>query len=844
MRLLLLSATAFFLAVFACSAQKNTVVSGTVLEAGSDAVIPFANVQFNNGSAGTSTDHYGRFLLESPEIQREIRVSCLGFETQVVKVSAGQRNEITIRLKETQALLREVTVRPEKYKRKNPATDLIHEVFVHRNENRRDGLDYCRFDTHERLRMDVNGITEKFKNRWYFSPFQFAFDFCDTSEVNNKVALPFYLRERLLTTYYRKDPRSKKEHLHAERQTAIDDDYDVDKDGVSTYITNLYSDIDIYEPFITLLNKQFVGPLSPNATAFYRFYITDTVKTTDKNYARVFFSPINKNDLAFVGNLLVALDSTYAVQQVDMGVSKDINLNWVSEIRVRQDFAFQGSGKNRRLLLNNDVVLLDMKIWKNKEGRSLLAIKSNSYNNYVLDSPEPDSIYAGNVNLVKDTGKLERNSAYWSRMRHEQLTPAESDIKVMVDSVKGTAMYRALKGVGLVMSRGYQRLGWLEVGELGNLLRYNDLEGPRLQLSLRTADRHFRHMRVKTYAAYGMLDKDWKYGASATFAFKGARPSRFPSNQLRLSYDHDLYFPGLGTNVGQGLVNSLQRAGTNRLLWNEIFNIDYVREFKNRLSFSIYAQHKTVREAASLYAEPGQNADNDAVTSELGGWFRYAPNEKIFQGSQQRTNLQSKFPVFFFQYKMGVKGLLGGDYAYQRASLRMDKMLFLGMAGKARMSLEAGRVFGRVSYPFLEIHRANQGYFFDERGFNLMNYLEFVSDSYAMLHVNHNFGGIVLNRIPYLKKLRLREGVSFKALYGSVSAGNIPSEQNRLLKFPVDAAGKALTSPLGTLPYMEASAGIGNLFGFLRLDYIRRLSYLQHPGIQKWGIKIMFDVDF
>ncbi|MFZ4543549.1 MAG: DUF5686 family protein [Saprospiraceae bacterium] len=830
---------------FSVFAQKQTTVSGLVLDSRSKEVIPFANIQFNNGSAGTSTDHYGRFLIESVDAQKEIKVSCLGYETKFIKVKANQHNEISVELRAMEAILKEITVHPDKYKRKNPAVDLIHQVFLHKDENRKDALPFYQFDTHERLRMDLNGVTEKFKNRWYFNPFEFAFDFCDTNQINQKVALPFYLRERLLTTYYRKNPGSKKELLLGERQTAIEDDYDIDKDGVSTYITNLYTDIDIYEPIITLLNKQFVGPLSSNATTFYRFYITDTVKTAEKNYARVFFSPINKNDLAFIGNLMVVLDSTYAVQSVDMGISKDINLNWVSEIRIKQDFAFQGEGKERRLLLNSDLVLLDMKIWKNREGRSLLAMKSNSYRNYKINFPQPDSLYTGSMNLLRDTGAMERTPEFWLEKRHEQLNHAESEIKTMVDSVKGTTLFRAMKSLSMLMSRGYQRVGILEVGEIGNLLRYNDLEGARVQLSLRTADRHFKHMRFKAYGAYGLLDKEFKYGISTTIAFKGARPSRFPSNQIRFSYDHDLYFPGFASNAGQGLVNSLQRTGTNRLLWNDVYNIDYVKEYKNRFSYSVFARHRTVKEAADFFSEPQNNRnDNNAVTSELGIWIRYAPNERIFQGVQSRSNITSKFPVFLFQYKVAVKGLLGSDYAFQRASLRMDKTLFLGIMGRTKFAVEAGRVFGQVSYPLLEIHRTNQGYFFDNNGFNLMNYLEFVSDKYVMMHVNHNFGGIVLNRIPAVKKLRLREGVSFKAVYGGLDSQNIPSSTNQLLKFPVNDKMLPITRALGNVPYMEASAGISNIFGFLRIDYIWRLNYLSQPDIQKWGIKALFDFDF
>jgi hypothetical protein len=833
----------FFLFFF-CSktVSQNTVVNGSILDAENKTAIPYATVQFNFGSIGTFTDDYGRFLLESKKAMTEIKVSCMGYATQTVKIKPNQRNEITVLMKETNAELTEITVRPEKYKRKNPAADLVQEVFLHRDQNRKEGIPYYQNDNYEKMRFELNGITDKFKNKWYFKPFRFAFDFADTNKVNQKVALPIYFRERFSTSYFRRDPRVKKEKLWAERQTAFEDDYNVDKDGISTYLNSMYSEIDIYSPTILLLDKQFIGPLSTNATSFYRFYITDTVSIDSQRFASVYFSPINKNDLAFMGTMLVALDGSYAVRSVDMGVSKDINVNWVKEIKIRQHFAFQGDSSSRRLLLNQDELLFDFKVWKNKEGRSLLVNKRNFYNNYQLNQPQADSLYQGKLELLRDTGNIEKTPKYWLEHRIDSLTAKEAGIKTMIDSVRGMKLVKRLEKFSTVMSSGYFTMQAIQLGSLGSPFRYNDVEGFRPQLFVRTNDKYCKHFRIRGYTGYGFKDQKWKYGGSATLGLKGARPARFPVHQVKISYDHDLFFPGTSTSRENGLTNSAQSGITNRLFLQDIINLEYSKEFANNgISYTINALRKAISEQGDV---ADANPDNQAITTEIGAWIRYSPNEKIYQGSNNRRTIKSKFPTFLLQYKAGIKGLFGGEYAYQRASFRASKIFYLGVLGKTRTLAEVGKVFGTVSYPLLEIHRANQSYFFDEYGFSQMNYLEFVSDRYAMLHLNHDFGGILFNRIPLVKKYKLREGFTFKALYGGLAANNIPTPSNGLLAFPTDADKRPLTQGLGKMPYMEIGAGVGNIFGVLRLEYIWRLTYKELPNVQNTGVKIMFSADF
>jgi hypothetical protein len=836
--------------VQAISAQ--TVVFGVVQDVANQEVLPYVTIQSEGGKTGVRTDIDGNFYLQTDGAIQSIKVSYVGYETQVVKVLPNQRNELTINLVEKRATIQEVAIRPEKYQKKNPAVDLVEQVFLHKDQNRKEGLDYYQFEKHERLRFDINGVTDKFRNKWYFKRWRFAFDYCDTNLVSQKVELPFYFRERILETYYRNGKvegggRSsvRKDKLLAERQTAFDDGYDVDQDGISAFLNVMYQDVDIYEASITMLDKQFIGPLSGAATAFYRFYITDTVVIGNEKFADVFFAPKNKNDLAFMGNMLVALDSSYAVRRVEMGISKDINLNWVKDLRIEQDFEFQQAGNDRRLMLVSDRVILDLAIWKTADGRSLLASKTGTFRNFLLNQPLPDSLFEGKQTLLKDTGDVHlRSDTFWNSRRHAALTAVETGVGTMLDSVKATRMYKVLFGLGSVGATGFYRLGPIDIGEVADIYSFNELEGDRAQLTIRSNDRKLKKVRLKAYGAYGFEDLNLKGGGSATFALKDARPGRFPANQIKLSYTQDLFYPGALSRGSQSLLNSLQRGATNRLLLNKIYRTDYAREFKSGFSYSVHGQHRAVREAGLIDSTGALIPTTTAQSTEVGTWIRYAPNEKFYQARESRVAFNNKWPVFYLQYKASVKGLLGGEYSYQRASLRIDKIFYLGAVGRTHTSLEYARVFGQVSYPFLEIPRANQTYFFDDFSYSLMNYLEFVSDQNTSLRLNHDFQGVMLNRIPLIKKLHLREGVTFKAMYGSLSSRNIPDAQNGLIPFPKDENGATLTSPFGPMPYMEASVGVSNVFNAFRLDYVWRLTYRDTPGATLGGPRLSFGLSF
>jgi hypothetical protein len=852
----------FLFMVATLFAQSNkTTVHGVVRDSISGLALPYVTVAFEGKSGGVRSEINGKFYLETTKSSQNIRISSVGYQTVLYKINIGQHNELKINLVETNLKLLEISVRPTKYSKKdNPAVDLIEEVFKHKDQNRKEGLDYYSFEKYEKLQFSLNNITDAYRKKWFFRPFRFIFTNVDTNIVTQKVALPLYLRERLLTAYYRKDPNSIKARLHGERRVGFvddeqksDDDLGVDSDGVSDFLSSTFTDVDIYEPKIQLLGTEFVGPLSSIATTMYRFYIIDTIELDGKKYADLFFAPKNKADLAFMGNMLVALDSTYAVMKVEMGVPKEINLNFVADLHIEQTYEQVGEGKNQRLMLNYDAVTADLKILKKAKGRSMLTHKTNYYKNYKINEVLPDSIFASKTLITNDTGKIYRNKIWWDSLRYVPLTRSEKFINMMVDSIQRVPLFRFLEAFGKVASSGYQRIGWFDLGHVGFFITQNQVEGTRYRLGGRTNARLYKPLVLESFLAYGLRDQRWKYNGKVTFSLdKNKVPRRFPQHNISMSYLKDLQIPGLSVfQVSQGnLATALPTAELNRYLLNSIWEMEYQREYNNGFSFAMAALQKKFNAAGSLAFELSNLVSDDTLfanslnTSELGFYMRYAPNQKFYTGANTRRRINTKYPIISMTYKQGFKDIIGGEYNFQKLTLAAEKRFFVAPFGISDWTLTAGRLWGSVPYPLLEIHPANQSYINDVYAYNLMNYLEFVSDKFISLSIQHNFNGLIFNKIPIIKKFRWRETFSFKGLYGGLDAKNDPKFTNGIFKFPRDRNGVSFTNPLTKEPYIEISAGIGNIFQILRIDYVWRVTYLEVPGAQRGGFRFMLQGQF
>ena len=831
-------------------AQNITSVHGKVLDASTKEPLLYATVQFQESNVGTRTDLDGNFYLKTPNAVKQVKITYVGYKALILNIKPGEHNEITVLLQESSNDLDEVVIRPEKYRRKNnPAVSLIEKVFERKDQNRKEGLDYYTYEAYEKLELDINNISDRFRNRRAMRKFQFIFENVDTNKVTGKVALPVYLRERLLNVYYRKNPRSEKEYIAGEQQVGLEG-Y-LDNDGISEYLNSMYQNIDIYDAKIMLLTNQFVGPLSAIAPSMYEFYIVDTVTHENARYVDLFFVPRNRQNLAFMGNMLVALDSTYAVRKVQMGISKNINLNWVSDLHIEQEFDFFGTGKNRRLMLVKDEISMDFQVIKSEKGRSIWGHKSVSYKNYELNKPLPDSIFRTPLTSIRSEKAQQLPSSFWAERRHHPLSKTEAGIYRMVDSIQNVPAFRRTMNVVTLLFAGYKTFEWFDLGPVNTFYSFNPVEGFRLRAGGRTNPKLVKNLLLEGYLAYGFKDQKWKYYGGATYSFTKKTPQTFPINQITVCYQNETQIPGENLQFVQedNFLLSFKRGINNKMLYNNAFKVVYDRELAKGLSYSLSFNRVIKSPGGALLFDyesndGGTQFKEQIITSAAGFSIRYAPNEKFYQGKTYRIPIQNKYPIMNFGFQAATKGVLGSEYNYQTLTAEVFKMFYLAPLGYANCTLEAGRVFGAVPYPLLTIHRANQSFSYQLPAYNLMNFLEFASDKFISLNIQQHFGGFFFNKVPLLRRLKWREVASFKGLYGGLDDKNRPSEANGLLRFPVDEQGRTLTNTLERKPYIEASVGVENIFKIFRIDYVRRMTYTNLPNVSKWGIRARFKIDF
>ncbi len=842
-------------------AQSKVLIRGRVTDAKTSEPILFGNVQLitapSQRPVGVQTDLDGAYVLTVPVDSGAARsvtlkYSYVGYtaETRTVVLDPNQKVLVlNVRLKSDAKSLAEVTVRGrrERYRnRDNPAVTLIERVIQNKSKNRQESFRFYQYNKYEKIEFDLSNISEKFRNRRVLKKFDFIFNHLDTSEVTGRVNLPIYLKESVGNVYYRKDPERKKEVIDGEKLTSLGG-Y-VDNNGIKLYIETLFQEVNIYDSNIMLLAQQFMGPTNPLAPQFYKYVIVDTTDYKGIKVVNLGFSPRNKTDLLFQGTLAVALDSSYAIRRVEMGFAQDINVNFVTDLRIAQEYDFHG---NDGLVLTIDKLAIEFNLLKKENGMGLFGQRSVSYKDYVLNQPIPDAVLAGPTSNIRLEAPA-RPDSFWVAARHQPLSLKENGIYTMIDSVKRVPLFQKTVNTALFLLEGFKQFGPFELGPVNTFYSFNPVEGFRARVGGRTTNALSERFAVETYAAYGFKDLRWKYFAAGTLSLTDHNIYTYPIKHLRLSYQNEIKIPGQELQFVQedNFLLSFKRGANNRYTYNRVLQLDYLNESRTGLSLNLNLKRINQAPAGVLTFDRFTTEGNlevvpDITSTELTAGLRYAPHEQFYQGKNYRVPIVNKYPIFQIRYTAGVKNLLDGQYNFHRLMGYVNKRFFVTPIGFTDVTAEGGVTLGQVPYPLLTIHRANQTYAYQPEAFNMMNFMEFISDHYGSVFVDHHFNGAILNKIPLLKKLKFREIITFKALVGGVRPENRPGADNGLTRFPVNPDSTPISYVLGREPYMEASVGLGNIFKILRLDFVKRLTYLDHPGAPTgFGLRFRVKVEF
>lgn len=619
------SRAAFFLVFLILSRlpdyAQGTVIKGEVKDAKTKAALPFVTVAIPGSSQGVNTDNNGRYSITITGTYTQIKASFVGYNSVIKNIIPGREQTIDFALTADNTLLNEVVVRSGKKKKytnkDNPAVELIRTVIAHKKSNRLESYDYSEYKQYEKMVISLSDLSDNFKNKRIFKNYQFLFQQQDSTAMGGKNLLPLYMDEKLSENYYRKNPYTRKQIITADKQVKYDENF-VDNAGLNTYFNRMYQDIDIYDNNVTMLSNQILSPIADNAPTFYKFFITDTIKDQTPQLIELSFTPRSQTDLLFEGRIYITMDGNYAVENAVLTVNKHINLNFVRQMQAFLGFEKNPDGKYH---LSSSDLKIDFGLNKNKGG-GIYGEREVTVKDFVIDRPRSKTTYEGPA-IATAPNADEKNDDFWQSNRLDTLTKAQADIYKNVDSLQTIPSFKRTMDLVTLLLAGYKNFGWFEMGPTNSFYSFNPVEGFRLRLGGRTTPTLSKRYYFETYGAYGFKDDKFKYFLSGTYSLNDKSIYKFPQEYLRASFQRDTKIPGQELQFVQedNFLLSFKRGDNDMWLYNDIFRLDYVREFESHFSYKFEYKNWDQNPAGALYfgdfLNGKPNTVNDIRTSEL-----------------------------------------------------------------------------------------------------------------------------------------------------------------------------------------------------------------------------------
>ena len=795
-----------FNAVFA----QKTKISGVVYDASNSDPLPFVSVAFKNSTIGVSTDIEGRFTIEAIEYFDSLVISYLGYKKQTIAVKKIAYQEFKIKLEPDLLQLNEVLI----LSGENPAITILKSIIKNKNSNDRDKYQAFEYEVYNKIEFDLNNLPDQYPDRRMLKKMDFIFDYVDSSKTGEKPSLPIFISETLSDFFVRRNPKNKKEVIKASKISGIEDN------NVSLLLGDMYQNINIYDNNLLVFGKNFVSPVSDNGQFYYKYYLTDSMDIEGHKCFQIQFKPKRSNELTFEGVMWIA-DTSFAMSRFDMRISENANINYVRNLHVIQEFTDTAQGF---WILQKDRLLIDFAFSDKKVG--FYGRKTSSYKNIIVNQPKTEEFFKRFDNIQIDESAIKKDDAFWAIARHDTLSKSESNAYKLVDSVQNMKLYKSWVDLVQIFVTGYKTIGPIDYGPYFTLFSKNAIEGVRLRVGGRTSDAFSKYQEWSAYTAYGFLDKTWKY----KIGYK-AFVSKIPRQIFYIDYKKDVEVLGQSSNAFRQdniLATLFRRNPLTKLTMVKQASIGYEYEPFDGLNFKAFIVNREMLPLGTTEYKRFNDAGNivqiqNITTTELRLITRFAYDEKYLKGSFSRVSLGTKYPVITLNYSKGIKALLGGDYNYHKIAINVSDRFRLNPFGYTDYIIEAGKIFGTVPFPLLELHGGNETLIFDMYAFNMMNYFEFASDKYFTAQFFHHFDGFFFNKFPLLKKLKWREVLTFKTLYGATNAEN---KSQMILPSTLSSFGK--------LPYSEIGAGVENIFKIFRIDFLWRLTYSNQDYINNY----------
>ena len=823
-----------FLFIAQCSVSQ-TKVGGIVLDEAGEPV-SFANVLFKDSSEGTITNDNGRFYMESDNTYSTLLVSFIGYETKEINLTAKVTYDMNIVLSESSEQLDEVVVYFGKTdKKNNPAIDILKKIWAKKRKNGVHMFKQYQYDKYEKVEFDLNTIDSALMKSRVFKGLEFVFNDLDTSRITGKTYLPIFLNETFSKVYGNNETAVVKEDVLGSKNSGFSNNQ-----AIIAFIADLYSDYDIYDNYLKFFDKSFTSPLSRTGVDTYNYVLADSAFIDNKWCYNIIFYPRRKNELTFKGDFWVN-DSTFAVKNINLTVTKSANINWVKEIYIEQEFDVVNDSV---FLLTRDYMLSDFSFNKKENSRGVYGKRTTVYGDYKFDQPKPNEFYRAKTDPF-DPLVLNKEDEFWEANRLESLNDDEKGIYKLLDTLKTVPKFKSYYNLVSILGSGYVEIDkWnLDLGDVYSIFGYNEAEGVRLRAGARTYFGQNDPWRLQAYLAYGFGDDKFKYGISgkwlvdkkSRFIVSGGKRRDIEQLGISLTATTDV----LGRSIAS---SSVFTVGSNDRLTNidlSTFNLELepVTNFRIGVGGSYRSLSSALPNAFSLdYIDP---TSPTGISSEIDQFdlttiLIYTPGKKTIGNGVERRDVNDNYSTLFLSYTNGVKNFLDSDFDYKKIQFSYTQPWQVGGLGRLLSTVEIGKTYGEVPLGLLNAIPGNQTFFSVYNTFSNLDFYEFVTDTYVSAHLEHNFNGRFFSRIPFMRKWNLREIVGLRGVWGELS------DENRALSAPANIP---LMAPNNKI-YWEYSVGVGNILKILRIDFNFRGNYLENPGARSFGVTGSFGFHF
>ncbi len=791
---------------------QNLLFSGYVMDAETHEPIEFANVAILGTTSGTTTNQNGYFQFYAQKPSSDTIVfSAVGYERKKIPANMFTKEGITINLLPANINLPEVVIVPGE----NPAEIILRKVISAKSVNNQENTEYYSCLVYNKLRFDLNNFDEQISQRRLLRPFAFVFENTDTFPETNKTFLPVFITESISSYYYRKSPQTRREIIRASNMSGLENE------SVSRFLGAMYQQTSVYDNFIMLFEKNFVSPIANNGLLFYRYYLTDSIISDNEKFFKIDFVPKRKQELTFTGHMWIH-DPSFAVHSFQMTTAQDANINYVNYFFMAAEYE---PAENTWVKKRESVIADFNMLSANSSTPGFFAHKITVYQNHSFDPPQDDKIFARQEFVIREDGHASHSDDFWIQNRPEMLSKHDLAVYEMIDSVTNTKAFRTWSDIVQLITTGYYVGKYLEYGPYMSVVSFNAVEQTRFRFGIRTSNNFSTRFMPNAHIAYATGDEKFKYGAGGILML-----SKIPRRLINFQYKYDYELLGKSENAFREdflPATLLTRNPNNKLTMTRQFRLLYEYEWFSGFSTNLIGVHKEMfaplnqdfffKNKTAIISQPS------IITSEVSAEIRYAYKERFVGGEFERISLGSKYPILRVRTTMGF-----GDYEYQKLHLSFSHWFNVRTFGWSKYIINAGKTWGTLPYPLLKMHEGNQSFVFDEMAFNMMNYYEFLSSQWVSMYYTHHFDGFFFNRIPLLRKLKLREVV-----WGKILVGNLDSENYNYNILPENMF-------VLNEPYVEAGVGIENILKVMRLDAVWRLSHLNNPNISKFTLLIGF----